>query len=291
MSGLKALVPAGVKSRIKKVLRRYVSAVPVAVPYQIRLDAAGRLKGQVAVVTGGSGAIGRSICCLLAAEGATVHVCGMSPDKVDAVVAEIGGLGGSAHARRLDVSSDADIVAAMSEIAARHGRLDILVNCAGGSARQQHAAIVEQKTEVIDSILGINLRGTILCVREAAKVMVGRGYGRIVNVSSIIADHGKANFSEYAASKAGVIAFTRSIAMELGTSGITANCVSPGIVQRGEITGGTAERLKATNWLGTYGKPEDIATMVSYLVSDSASFITGQNFIVDGGRSLGLKGD
>lgn len=291
MNSLKKLIPQGVKRRLKRFLGQYSSSVQVAVPYEIRLTTPDRLKGQVAIITGGSGAIGRSICCQLAAEGATVYVCGMSEGKISAVISEIAGLGGNAHARKLDVSSEAAIVATISEVAERHGRIDILVNCAGGSARDDHAAIIDQETSVIDNILNINLRGAILCVREAAKLMTRAGYGRIINISSIIGDRGKANFAEYAASKAGIIAFTKSIAMELGKSGITANCVSPGIVQRGEITGADLERLKATNWLGTYGKPEDIAAMVSYLASEQASFITGQNFIVDGGRSLGLKGD
>ncbi|MFK8252339.1 SDR family NAD(P)-dependent oxidoreductase [Ancylobacter terrae] len=291
MSVLKKLVPAPVKAKIKAYVLRNAPALPVAVPYQIRLVGKDRLKGQVAVVTGGSGAIGRAICCHLAAEGAIVYVCGTSDARMGEVVSEIAALGGTAHAQKLDVGDEGAIRAAFAAIGQAHGRIDILVNCAGGSAREDHGAIIDQKTSVIDAILTINLRGTMLCVREAARIMVGRGYGRIINVSSIIGERGKANFAEYAASKAGVIVFTKSIAMELGTSGITANCVSPGIVQRGAITGDMIEQLKKTNWLGGYGKPEDIASMVSYLVSDEAAFITGQNMIVDGGRSLGLKGD
>ena len=291
MSIVRKLVPGRVKAFIKSRLPAAAPALQVSVPYEIRLAAADRLKGQVAVVTGGSGAIGRSICCHLAAEGATVYVGGTSEARMGEVVAEIVALGGRAYPQKLDVTSEAAITAAFAAIAGQQGRIDILVNCAGGSAREDYGPIIAQKTSVIDNILAVNLRGAILCVREAAKVMVAGKYGRIINVSSVIGDRGKANFAEYAASKAGVIAFTKSIAMELGQYGITANCVSPGIVQRGEITAAALEHLKTTNWLGGYGKPEDIATMVAYLASDQAAFITGQNMIVDGGRSLGLKGD
>lgn len=291
MNGLKRLVPGSVKQRLRSLRKRFRPAIPTVAPYEIRLSSGDGLKDQIAVVTGASGAIGRSIACHLAAEGATVYVCGMSVGKIDAVVAEITDLGGQARPQRLDVSDEAEIVRVFAEIAERHGRLDILVHSAGGSARGKHAALVDQRTEVIDQVLSINLRGAILCCREAARIMVKTSYGRIINVSSVLGVQGKADFAEYAASKGGVNAFTKSIAMELGRSGITANCVSPGIVQRGEIDPGQLARLGSTNWLGTYGKPEDIAAMVAYLASERASFVTGQNFIVDGGRSVGLKGD
>ncbi|MFA7439776.1 MAG: SDR family NAD(P)-dependent oxidoreductase [Sphingomonadaceae bacterium] len=291
MNILKKVVPAGVRRKMGRFLARYAPPVDTPARYEIHLDGQGRLAGQIAIVTGGSGAIGRSICCHLAAEGATVYVCGASHNKINAVVSEIGELGGIAHAQKMDVSDEQLIVSVFDSIYKNHGKIDILVNCAGGSARGDYAPIIQQKTSVIDNLLNINLRGTILCTREGAKAMVEKGYGRIINISSVIGERGKANFSEYAASKGGVIAFTKSIAMELGKYGITANCVSPGIVQRGGVSESDLERLQNTNWLRSYGKPEDSASMVAYLVSEKAAFVTGQNFIVDGGRSLGLKGD
>lgn len=290
-SRVKSLIPSKIKRKLRGYLSAYTTSTPVSVPYEIKLVNPDTLKGQIAVITGGSGTIGRSICCHLAAEGAVVYVCGMSDSKIDAVVSEISDLGGTAYAQKLDVSSDSAIVGAFCEIAQKHGKIDILVNCAGGSARAEHSAIINQETSVIDKILSINLRGVILCTREAAKVMVENKYGRIITISSIIGERGKADFAEYAAAKAGVITFTKSIAMEIGKFGVTANCVSPGIVQRGGITASFEEYLKTTNWLNSYGKPEDTATMVSYLASQQACFVTGQNFIVDGGRSLGMKGD
>ncbi|AWI75264.1 short-chain dehydrogenase [Parazoarcus communis] len=288
---LKKFVPGRVRNKLRSLRDGLAPRIPVTVPYEIRVADGCVLQNQVAIVTGGSGSIGRSIACCLAAEGAIVYVCGMSPDKINSVVTEIVGLGGKAYPQRLDVTDEADIVRTFAEVTARHGRLDIMVHSAGGSARDEYSSLIGQKTEVIDQVLNVNLRGAILCCREAAKAMVPSKTGRIINISSVLGVQGKANFAEYAASKGGVIAFTKSIAMELGPFGITANCVSPGIVQRGEISASELEQLSKTNWLSGYGKPEDIGEMVAYLASPRANFITGQNFIVDGGRSLGLKGD
>lgn len=291
MSLLKKIVPGRIRRKLRSLRDSQLPRIPVTVPYEIRVTDGNALRGQVAIVTGGSGSIGRSIVCCLAAEGAIVYVCGMSQDKIDAVVTEVKSLGGIAHPQKLDVSSEADITATFASIAQRHGRIDIMVHSAGGSARGGHAPLIQQSTEVIDQILNVNLRGAILCCREAAKVMVQAKYGRIINISSVLGIQGKADFAEYAASKGGVLAFTKSIAMELGRFGITANCVSPGIVQRGDITASQLDSLRRTNWMNSYGKPEDIAELVAYLASSRANFVTGQNFIADGGRSLGLKGD
>lgn len=291
MKLVQKLLPRKVRKKIKALLGMDAAPIAVTVPYEIKIVDAEKLRGQVAIVTGGSGAIGRAICCQLAAEGAIVYVCGTTESKTASVASEISSFGGVAHPWKMNISSEEEIVKSISDIHARHGRIDIFVNCAGGSAREQYSPLIHQKTSVIDAILDINLRGAILCTREAARVMVDRGYGRIINISSIIGERGKANFAEYAATKGGIVAFTKSFAMEVGKSGITVNCVSPGIVQRGVISESDLQRIRSTNWLNRHGKPEDIGTTVSFLVSDAAAFITGQNIMVDGGRSLGLKGD
>ena len=169
--------------------------------------------------------------------------------------------------------------------------VDILVNCAGGSARGEAAPVWDQSLEVIDRMLSVNLRAAISSVRAAAPKMMAQGSGRIISVGSIIGSAGKARFADYAAAKAGLTGYMKSAAIELGPFGITVNLVSPGIVPRGRPTQGELERLKETNVLGAVGHEEDVAEAVGFLASPRARFITGHELVVDGGRSLGLRGD
>lgn len=267
-------------------------SINVTRPYKIELNESGRFDGKIAVVTGGSGAIGRAVCCRLAVEGAIVYVCGMTESKINAVVDEINNeLKGQAKAMKLNVTEPADIKKAFSEIVDKHGKIDILVNSAGGSLRGKSNELILQDIELVKQNIGINLLGSLACSREAGIYMKKQNSGRIITISSIIGDHGKAGYTEYAAAKGGTNASVKSLAMEMGKYGVNVNCVSPGIVQRDEITPFLLEQIKKKNYMNSYGKPEDISNMVAFLASDEASFITGQNMIVDGGRSLGLKGD
>lgn len=278
------------KGRIGSYLRSHYASFRVTRPYIIKVDEHDELKGKVAIVTGGSGAIGRACAFRLAAEGAKVYVCGSRPDSAKPVVDEIIAAGKQAVATQLNVLDAKAIANTFQQIAEENnGHIDIIVNSAGGSARGRANNVVEQDVEVIDEILNINLRGAMLCGKEAAKYMIQNKWGRIINITSVIGLQGKAGYSEYAASKGGSIAFLKSFAQELGRDGITVNGVAPGIVQRGEVTIDAIDRLGKTNWLGTYGKPEDISAVVNFLCKEEASFVTGQNIAVDGGRSLGLK--
>lgn len=276
--------------RIGNFLRSHYASFRVTRPYVIKVDKHDELAGKVAVVTGGSGAIGRACAFRLAAEGAKVYVCGSRPDSAQPVVEEIIAAGKDAVSVQLNVL-DADSIQSVFERIAveNHGHIDILVNSAGGSARGKANNVVDQSVDVFDEILNINLRGAMICAKEAARFMIPNNYGRIINITSVIGLQGKAGYSEYAASKGGSIAFVKSLAQELGRNGITVNGVAPGIVQRGEVTIEAMERLGKTNWMGTFGKPEDISAMVNFLCKEEASFVTGQNIAVDGGRSLGLK--
>ena len=277
-------------SSIGNFLRNKYQSFNVTRPYQINITGEGKLKGLVAVVTGGSGAIGRACCFRLAAEGAKVYVCGSNPTSAWPVVEEINKAGLKAVAVAIDVTNASGIAKTFKSIAEDNGgHMDILVCSAGGSAREKAKNIIEQDVSVIDAVLNVNLRGAMLCSKEAATYMAKNNYGRIICITSVIGVQGKAGFSEYAASKGGSISFVKSLAQELGRYGITVNGVAPGIVQRGKVTQQMVNDLSKTNWLGTYGKPEDISAMVAFLCSDEASFITGQNIAVDGGRSLGLK--
>lgn len=277
-------------SRIGNYLRSHYSSFRVTRPYIIKVDEHNELKGKVAIITGGSGAIGRACAFRLAAEGAKVYVCGSRPTSAQPIVDEITTACKNAVAIQLNVLDAESIQKTFEKIAAdNNGHIDILVNSAGGSARGKANNVVDQSVEVFDEILNINLRGAMICAKEAAKYMISNKYGRIINITSVIGLQGKAGYSEYAASKGGSIAFVKSLAQELGRYGITVNGVAPGIVQRGEVTMDAMERLGRTNWMGTYGKPEDISAVVNFLCKDEASFITGQNIAADGGRSLGLK--
>jgi len=284
-----------IKSSIKQLLnymrgKRIVYREKVCRPYELIVKEKNQFKGQVAVVTGASGVIGRAIAYRLAAEGALVYACGTKIEKVNAVVNEINNDGFSAKSLTFSLHDEQAINNAFKMVLDENGKIDLLVCCAGGGARNEMHPLVEQSIEVIDSILSVNLRGAILCCREVLKYMTKLQSGNIILISSAVGVRGLANYSEYAAAKAGIIAFMQSIAMEYGRNHIRVNCVSPGIVERGVIDDLKLERVKKTNWLNDFGKPEDIAGMVAYLNTQDASFITGQNIVVDGGRSLGLKG-
>lgn len=259
-------------------------------PYVINVMKEGRFDGKVAIVTGGGGAIGRAIACRLALEGATVVICGRTKDTLDAVVNEMGDARGKVVAITADIMKESEIEELISKTVTNYGHLDFFINVAGGSARNKMTTIDQQEESVIDAVINTNLTGTLLCCKHAACQMKIQHYGRIINTGSSVGLRGLARCSEYAVAKAAVMAMTESLAMELGKDGITVNCVSPGIVQRGEITDENLPKIKSTNWLDSFCTPEDLASMTAYLLSDEARFITGQNFVVDGGRSLGMKG-
>lgn len=286
---IKKLIPKGLKLRIKNTLINKFSFLNATRPYQLLTEHPSSENKFIAIVTGGSGVIGRAICFKLGAMGYKVYVGGSRASSVQVVVDEMTEAGLTAIGLPMNLTDESDIVSQIRSVGELEGQIDVLVNCAGGSAREKHAPIYNLSTDVIDNILGVNLRGTMLCVREASKFMIERMRGRIICVTSVIGTNGKANFSEYAAAKGGLIAFVKSVAMELGKFKVTVNCVSPGIVKRGVIDEDQAVGIRRTNFLEGIGVAEDISEMAGYLVSQKASFITGQNFIVDGGRSLGLK--
>lgn len=276
-----------IKYIVRKTLpHREVKVVAVKRPYEVNIANNGKLEGLNILVTGGSGVIGRAICFRLAMEGAKVYVCGSRIDSAGKVADEIKKAGYNASPLVFDLRSYDSINTAISSV----DGLNALVCCAGGGARDKMKPIIAQDKSVIDNIIDVNLKATIFCSQAAAKKMIDNGGGSIITVSSTVGTNGLPNYSEYAAAKGGIISFTKSLAMELGKYNIRVNCVSPGIVERSDISEDRMSQLSKTNWLGSYGKPEDIAAMTAYLLSEEATFITGQNFIVDGGRSLGVKG-
>ena len=282
------------KELAKKVYRKLfgqkVYVERVTKPYVVNILKEGRFKNKVVIVTGGSGTIGRSVACRLALEGAVVIITGRNESKLKEVKSEINNGYGISEYVVADILKENEVENLFNQVISKYGKLDYLVNVAGGGSRDKMAGLDEQSMDVVGSVIETNLMGTMTCCKYAGREMKKRGEGRIVNTSSIVGVRGLARYSEYAATKAAVTSFTQSLAMELGKWGITVNVVSPGIVQRGVVADDALSRIQSTNFLNSFGTPEDIANMIAFLLSDEASFITGQNFIVDGGRSLGLKG-
>lgn len=282
------------KELAKKVYRKLfgqkVYVERVIKPYVVNILKEGRFKNKVAIVTGASGTIGRSVACRLALEGAVVIITGRNESKLKEVKSEINNGYGISEYVVADILKENEVENLFNQVISKYGKLDYLVNVAGGGSRDKMAGLDEQSMDVVRSVIETNLMGTMTCCKYAGREMKKRGEGRIVNTSSIVGVRGLARYSEYAATKAAVTSFTQSLAMELGKWGITVNVVSPGIVQRGVVADDALSRIQSTNFLNSFGTPEDIANMIAFLLSDEASFITGQNFIVDGGRSLGLKG-
>lgn len=246
------------------------------------------LNGSIALVTGGGGSIGGAVCRRLAREGAAVAVCDLFLESAQAVASEIVASGGKALALRMDVTDADDIAAVFDQVIQAYGKLDILVTVAGGSARSRIRHLREQEISVIDEMLAVNLRGAMLCMRQAAIRMAAQRSGKIINTTSIVGMQGKAGLVEYAAAKAGILAASKSLALEMGAFNVNVNCVSPGLVPRAGTSTTGVDRTNVFNRLCT---PDDIAHMIHYLATEEAAFITGQNFVVDGGRSLGLRGD
>ncbi|MBE9156847.1 3-oxoacyl-[acyl-carrier-protein] reductase [Nodosilinea sp. LEGE 06152] len=244
------------------------------------------LEGQVAVVTGASRGIGRAVAITLAAVGAQVVVnYARSSAAADEVVAEILADGGSAVAIQADVSQADQVDALISGTLEKFGRVDILVNNAGIT---RDTLLLRMKPEDWQAVIDLNLTGVFLCTRAVAKIMLKQRSGRIINIASVAGQMGNPGQANYSAAKAGVIGFTKTVAKELASRGVTANAVAPGFIET-DMTGdlnNTEEILKFIP-LGRFGQPADIAGMVRFLAADpAAAYITGQVFNVDGGMVM-----
>ncbi len=284
---IKKLIPKSVKNQIKKS----VQSESGKAGYELRLSDRKRLDGRKVFVTGGSGGIGSAICFRLAMEGAIVGVGGRNAEKLNLVVENILNNGGKAKAVKIDITDDNSVEKALSDFAGECGGIDVLINNAGGSARGESKQYEDQDFCIINDVLETNLVGTMRCTRAALKMIKDSKAGRIINLSSVVGLQGKNGMTDYAAAKSGIIGFTRSLALEMGKYGITVNCVSPGWTGRGLFDHNKPVQYKNVNCLGHSGKADDVAGLIAYLLSDEASYITGQNIIIDGGRSLGLWGD
>lgn len=245
------------------------------------------LENKVALVTGAGRGIGRAIAIALAKEGAEVVVnYNGSEERAKEVKQTIEENGGKASIYKCNVSDFEACEAMIKDIVKEHGRLDILINNAGIT---KDGLIMKMKEEDFDSVLNVNLKGTFNTIRHSARQMLRQKSGKIINISSVSGILGNVGQANYAASKAGVIGLTKTMARELGSRGITVNAIAPGFVDT-EMTGVLSEEIRENACrqiiLGRFGKPEDIANVAVFLASDKADYITGQVISVDGGMNV-----
>ena len=243
----------------------------------------GRFEGRIALVTGASRGIGEAIARRLAVEGAYVLAAARTAEALERVVGEIAVAGGKASPLSLDLADAASIEAAAKSALGSQERVDVLVNNAGVT---EDNLLLRMSRESWDRVLGTNLTGAFLLTQAIVKSMVRRRYGRIVNVTSIVGLMGNAGQANYAASKAGLVGFTKSVARELASRNVTCNAVAPGFVQTAmteKITDAAREALVGQIPLGRLGTPEDVAAAVSFLASEEAAYITGHVLNVSGG--------
>jgi 3-oxoacyl-[acyl-carrier protein] reductase len=245
-----------------------------------------QLKDRVALVTGASQGIGRATTLALACAGARVVLAARNKEKLQKLAEEISGAQGAAHAVQMDVADAEQVKAGFLEAIERFGRLDILVN---NAAITRDALAVRMKAEDWDAVLRTNLTGAYFCIRQALAVMLRQRSGRIINVTSVVAQSGNAGQANYVAAKAGLIGLTRAIATEVASRNITVNAVAPGFIVS-PMTDPLPEKVKQELLmripLGRMGSDADVAAGVVFLASDEAGYITGHVLDVNGGMRM-----
>jgi 3-oxoacyl-[acyl-carrier protein] reductase len=244
------------------------------------------LKDKVALVTGASQGIGWDIAQALVVAGAKVAVAARTEEKLALLVGEIEAAGGEAIAIKMDVADAEQVKAGFKQVIEKFGRLDILVN---NAAITRDGLAVRMKADDWDAVIRTNLTGAHVCIQQALGTMMRARAGRIINVSSVVAQMGNAGQANYVAAKAGLIGLTKAIAMEIASRNITVNAVAPGFIETpmtNVLSDKVKEELKARIPLGRLGMPRDVAASIVFLASDEAAYITGHVLDVNGGMYL-----
>ncbi len=246
-----------------------------------------QLSGKTAIVTGGSRGIGRAIALKLAELGANIVVnYSSSPDKANEVIKEIEAIGVKAMAIKADVSKNNEVEEFISAVEEKFSTIDILVNNAGIT---KDTLLMKMKEDDWDKVISINLKGTFNCTKAVIKKMMKQRRGKIVNIASVIGLIGNAGQANYAASKAGIIGFTKSVAKEVGSRGINVNAVAPGFIQTDMtdiLSDEVKESISKNIPFKELGSPEDVANAVAFLCMNESKYITGQVLNVDGGMVM-----
>jgi 3-oxoacyl-[acyl-carrier protein] reductase len=245
-----------------------------------------RLNGKVSLITGAAQGIGLATALKFAQEGAVVVVCDIHAEAVKAAVAQCQALGAQAEGHTMDVTQRDQVDAVVAAVLARHGRIDVLVNNAGIT---QDARLQNMTLEQFDRVIDVNLRGVFHCAQAVANSMVAQGHGVILNASSVVGIYGNFGQTNYAASKFGVIGFTKTWSRELGPKGVRVNAVAPGFIATpilntipDKVIAEMAQRVP----LRRLGQPAEIANVYAFLASDEASYINGEVIEVSGGMTV-----
>ena len=242
-----------------------------------------QLEGRIAIVTGAARGIGQAIAVKLASAGADIAVCDVQKDWLSETVGLVTALGRRAETYAVDVSQGETVTAAVDQIAKDFGKIDILINNAGIT---KDTLMMRMSEADWDAVLDINLKGAFLCTKAVSRLMMKQRSGAIVNIASIIGLIGNAGQCNYAASKAGLIALTKSVAKELASRNIRANAVAPGFIRSKmteKLTEDIQKKMLDAIPLARFGEPEDVANVVLFLASDAAAYVTGQVLTVCGG--------
>ena len=244
-----------------------------------------KLKDRVAIISGAAAGIGLATAKLFLEEGAKVAICDISAEKIAQAAQDLSSLG-TVRPFVVNIADKQQVTEMVEAVAKEFGRIDILINNAGIT---RDGLLMTMKEGDFDAVVDTNLKGTFLCMKAAARPMMKQRYGRIVNVSSVVGLRGNAGQVNYAASKAGVIGMTKSVAKELASRGVTANAVAPGFIDTdmtAALPDSARTALLAAIPLQRLGAAEDVAKAVAFLASDAASYMTGQVLAVDGGMAM-----